>query len=518
MQNILEQPASRHIGVLELGWQHRRKMAAVWLVGIVCTLAYFSLSARKYRSEAKVFVRIGRETVALDPTATTGQFLGVPDSRGSEVYAVEELLTSRPLAEKIVDQFGPYVILERDPNRSGQSLGQRLSWLDDYNLNPLRVYSLRDKALKAFSENLRVASGGKTNIVSMTYECESSQLAHDVLESLLKSACDEHLRVHRTKGSHEFFVGQSELLQSNLGQLSNQFRDLKNTTGVSSLASQREIKLQLIGSLQADLVRARTEQDAVEAELKRRQKQLGDIPALNVTERTIGQPHSTDQALREKLYDLEVKEQEFAAKLTALHPSLVEVRQQLAESRRIFQEEKAPIEVKTGINQTHKTAELAVQEREAQLVALTARTESLEQKIAAEQMELKQLNDTEVEVNRLEREIDLARANSRKYAENLEQARINQELEEAKISSLNLLQAPSVSETPVSPKVIPTLAVGLVVSVLSSFGVALLAHQRGRQVTSPASAHAATNGELSPNGSLASSFQRRGEGATVNPS
>ena len=337
------------------------------------------------------------------------------------------------------------------------------------------------------------------------------------LRACSSSRCDEHLRVHRTKGSHEFFAEQSELQQGNLGQLSNQLRNLKNESGIASLLSQREIKLQLIGSLRADLVHARTEYDATLAELERRRKHLDRRPALDITEQTIGQPHATDQALREKLYDLEVREREFAAKLTALHPALVELRAQLADARRIFEEEKIPVQTKTGINQTHKTAELAVQEREASLVALTARIASLEEKIASERRDLQQLNDVEVEINRLEREIDLARTNSRKYSENLEQARINRELEDAKISSLNLLQTPSVSETPVSPKPIPTLAVGFVASVLSSFGVGLLAHQRRRRGALPTSALAVNTDELSVLEPAATSFAHRGEGAAPKP-
>ena len=119
----------------------------------------FWLATRTFRSEAKLFVRMGRESVTLDPTATMGQVVAAADSRESEVNAVAELLSSRTLAEKIVDQFGPTVILELDPEKKSPSLGQRLEWLDTYNLNPLRVYSLRDKAIKAFLESVRTLAG-----------------------------------------------------------------------------------------------------------------------------------------------------------------------------------------------------------------------------------------------------------------------------------------------------------------------------------------------------------------------
>ena len=93
---------------------------------------------------------------------------------------------------------------------------------------------------------------------------------------------------------------------------------------------------------------------------------------------------------------------------------------------------------------------------------------------------------------RLERELELARANYRKYAENLEQARIDQELEVAKISSLNVMQPPSLSITPISPQPLATLALGAAASILAAVAVALFAERRRERllVMAPLSAPA----------------------------
>src|SRR5437868_14516512 len=80
--------------------RHKAKALLVFFLVNLATLTYFALAPRKYRSEAKVFVRVGRESVTLDPTATTGHFVAVADSHESEVHAVEELLASRALAEQ----------------------------------------------------------------------------------------------------------------------------------------------------------------------------------------------------------------------------------------------------------------------------------------------------------------------------------------------------------------------------------------------------------------------------------
>jgi uncharacterized protein involved in exopolysaccharide biosynthesis len=216
----------------------------------------------------------------------------------------------------------------------------------------------------------------------------------------------------------------------------------------------------------------------VAAEVELRRRQLQGQPNLIVTEQTTGQPQTAKQTLREKLYELEIQEQELAARLKDDAPQLVQIRKQIAEARRIAVNEQVELETKRAINQTHQAAELALQEREAQLVALEAKAESLEGKIADGGEALKRLNAAELELTRLERELELARANYRKYSENLEQARIDQELEAAKISSLNVMQPPSLSATPISPQPVPTLALGLAASFLAAVGVALVAEQR----------------------------------------
>lgn len=484
------------LDVPQFVWRHKGKMLLTFLAGIGLTVLYFATAARVYRSEAKVLVRIGRESITLDPTATTGQFVAVAESRDSELHAVEELVASRAMAEKIVDQFGASVILEK---KSGsKSVGERLAWLNEYNLNPLRVYSLRDKAVKAWQKNLGISAGKKSNVLTLSYKAEDPRLAHDVLDAILTTAREEHARVHRTTGSQKFFESQRELLSKELREREQRLREFKDGEGLASLATQRDAQVGLIAALQGDLLRARAEQSAVQAEVDLRKKQLRDQPSLVVTEQTTGQPQTAKQTLRERLYELEVKEQELAARLKDDVPQLVQIRTQIAEARRIMGEEQVGMETKKGISQTHQAAELALQEREAQLAALSARCEALDGKLASANGELTKLNAAELELTRMEREIELARANYRKYSENFEQVRIDQELEAAKISSLNLMQPPTLSETPASPAPLPTLAMGGCLAALASVAVALVCHRPSLRHRSSALQIAETSYESSP--------------------
>jgi polysaccharide biosynthesis protein PslE len=509
----LYQPDRESLPLAKFVWQHKGKVLLTMIVGLALTLAYLSLATRIYRSEAKLLIRLGREALTIDPTATTGHFVATAEPRESELHAVEELIASRATAEKIVDQFGPEIILEK--KTGGTPLSERLAWLNAYNLNPLRVYSRRDKAIKAFGKNLGMTAGKKSNVLSVSYKAEDPQHAHDVLTALVTITRDEHVRVHRTRGSQAFFETQREQLAGNLAEQEQKLREYKDGQGVAALTTQRDAQIALISGLRADLLRARAEQSAVAAEVELRRRQLRDQPAMVVTEQVTGQPQTARQTLRERVYELEVREQDLAARLQDNAPQLVHIRTQIAEARRIMGEEQTSMETKKGINQTHQAAELALQEREAQLVALTARTQSLDTKVAAGSEELKKLNAVELELSRLERELDLARANYKKYSENFEQARIDHEVEAAKISSLNLMQAPTLSVTPVSPQPIPTLALGLSGSLIASLGVALLFHRA--PVPRSARTRARRAPAVAPEISSPPLRSRHGEPAAVKP-
>lgn len=464
--------------VFGLGLRHKGKIVLMVAVCVGLGILYLAFTPRAFLSEAKLYVRQGHESGTLDPTATNGQVIAAADSRESEINAITELFTSRTMAEQVVDRFGNAAILEKKPGRGGLRLGERLAFLDSWNLNPLQVYSVRDKAIKHFQESLGVRAGKRTNVIAVSYKAEDPRHAHDVVEAMVQVARDEYLRVNRTGGSQEFFDGQSELLKAELETAEAKLRDLKNETGLASLPQQRELELERIGQLEDQLVLALAERDAVEAEIATRQQQLADLPQMVVTEQVSGQPNTPEFGMREKLYELEIKEKELSSKLTDVAPQLIALRQQIADSRQVVTEEEAKIQITRGLNKTHEAVELALWDKQAQLIALSARSKSLDAKVAAAKESIKRINEHELQIAQVQRAIDLAQTNYRKYAENLEQARIDQELDSAKISSLNPLQPPSFSETPVGPKPLQVIALSILSGICGGFGLALAFDRR----------------------------------------
>jgi len=188
-------------------------------------------------------------------------------------------------------------------------------------------------------------------------------------------------------------------------------------------------------------------------------------------------PNSARDAMRQQLFVLEMRDKELQARYTEAHPLRIEVRRQLDMVRDQFSNEPAQTQVEQQINESYQEIDLATVKNEAVMVSLEAHVLALRGQLAPLEAELAGLVSTEVEIARLEREIEMGRANYKKKSDNLEQARIDHELEIKEISNLNMLQPPSYSITPTGPRRLVNLSLGAVLALSASLAVALFREQ-----------------------------------------
>ena len=169
-------------------------------------LAIFFLP-REYSSEAAIFVKLGRESVSLDPTATTGSRISVLESRENEVNSVRDMLHSRILLETVVDKLGPKVIL------GDAELPDELNEVDEEVAAADYPRSPRQKAIKALMQELYIDSGRKSSVISVAVKAPSPKLAQRILQVYLDSYKAMHTAAHQTPKSNKFFADQATLLK-----------------------------------------------------------------------------------------------------------------------------------------------------------------------------------------------------------------------------------------------------------------------------------------------------------------
>ena len=182
--------------------------------------------------------------------------------------------------------------------------------------------------------------------------------------------------------------------------------------------------------------------------------------------------------MREQLYALQIKQHEMESNFKDAHPLMVLIKAEVAQAQATLSREVTAPEVTKGENKTYKDLELAIVNNEASTASLRTEQETLTRQLADARRSLKDINGVEQQLVRLERELELSRAKYRRYADNSEQARIEQALVAERISNINVLQQPTVSFTPVRPRTVFNLSIGLGLGLISAAVLVALGESR----------------------------------------
>ena len=449
---------------------------------LAATAAVIVFWPRSYRSEAKLFVRLGRESVTLDPTATIGQTMPISDSRENEINSVLEIVTSRDLAERVVDSLGPQLILDPTANADGKnsSSADNGGWGSFLHLDAVPVTE-RERAVTRLVNTLEAWTPRRTDVVGLRYSAATPDAAQKILAKVVDIYREEHVRAHRTEHSYSFLEDQKQLLQYELQKAYDSLRDAKNRAGLSSIESQQLILQQQLRAIDADVVVARAELAASDAKVAALKCGLDTLPAKLVTQDVVGFSNQAADLMRDTLFKLQARQAELQAKFSANHPEVVAVNEQIQRlQHNLDQQPDQRTQSTTSLHTGHQQLELSLLTERANLSAFQARIADLDAQRTAALASVKELNGRESLVVQAQRQVELLESNYRKYADKLEQARIDRQLESQQISNVNVIQPASYVAKAASPNRLLVLALGLILALASSVLVCLVAEAGAR--------------------------------------
>jgi uncharacterized protein involved in exopolysaccharide biosynthesis len=472
-------------------FRHKRK-AIPFFLAVVITVTFGTLIApRIYKSEAKIMLRLGRENVALDPTVPAGPILSIGQTRESELKSEIEILTSRDLIEKVVDAIGPATILN-PPERmieKSNSIGSKLrEAISEFKKGFQQVIGgvvasskkgTSDPSKDRYNAILLIENGldaepiKNSNIITISFLAGNRKLAQEIINKLIEFFLEKHMNVYRPAGSYEFFDEQTAETRKNLVRAEESLRELKNSTGIASLDEQRRVLLQRISDLQREAEETRSALAASRAKVLSMEKTLANLPPTVTAQETTGNPNPGADQMRARLYDLQLKEQDLLSRYTENSRPVQEIRRQIAEAQALLsKEERTYTQVTTGPNEAYKQVESALLVEKANHSSLQAKAEVVQEQLKSALGELKTINDSEIKLSRVQREMGIQEANYRKYYEKLEQARIDQALEIGKISNVSVVQPATYPVNPIKPNKKVNLALGLFLGLFGGIGLA----------------------------------------------
>ena len=112
--------------------------------------------------------------------------------------------------------------------------------------------------------------------------------------------------------------------------------------------------------------------------------------------------------------------------------------------------------------------------RKGQSSSLRAKAGEQRIQLASARNDLKAINDSEVSLSQVQREVGIQEANYKKYLDKLEQARIDQALEMVKISNISIVQPATYPVKPVRPKKMLNIVLGLFLGIFGGIGLAFI--------------------------------------------
>jgi uncharacterized protein involved in exopolysaccharide biosynthesis len=440
-----------------------------------------------YESTSQILVKIGRENLYIPTVAGGGNQNPVINlNREEQINSEIEILRSQSLLTQVVESLGPTKIYEgldqEDSGILGKILGSGSSQV-----------SPAQRAVAKFEKDLTVEGIKKSNVIEVSVKNTDPVMAAAVTNKLVHLYLDRHLEVFKTPQSYKFFQDQSEILMNKHRETAGRLEAFKKQHNITSLDEERSLALKQEGALRESLNQTLSQVSETENRIHQLQQQLAATP------RTIPQGEETESSpyvlntLQGRLMELQLKEKELLTKYTEQSRLVQSTREeiQIVRDKLTEQEAKQYGKTRSGANPTHQRLQEELFKSQADLRASQAKRNTQTGQLAEYRSGLEKLNRIEVELNQLQRQVEVDQQNYRLYLTKFEESRISDAMDTEKMTNVTQIQAAEPPLKPVSPKVLLNLILGVFLGAFGGLGLAFFMEYLDDSLEKPEDAESA---------------------------
>ena len=428
-------------------------IVVVMLVPPVIAVVLAYLLPPVYQADAKLLIKPGREFM---PTSNIGENgMGGPSSSMAEVVKSEiEILNSQDLAQGVLTKLTiPAVYPDLAANAEGSDV------------------PVLDRAMTIFGQQLAVNPVELSNVVDVSFDNQDPQVATKVLGQLLADFQARHVTLYSTTLSSPI---QSQIAdkQKELEQLDAARIKYQNANSAFSIPDQRSSLIQQRAQVASLLQDAEIRQGALAEQVEFLKKSRSSTPQSAPIDSEIDPTSGASSSALDQLMALRQKEQELLQHYQPGAPAVTQIRQQIAQAEQFVKQAQSQNnkKVRTGANPLMAAIDQQLLAAQSELTPINSQIGGYKLQVDALDGQLRKLQDNELEVNDLQRQIDSLTADLLTLRTNLAQARLAENMDQAKVSSVAIIDAPRVESKPVFPKKIlfglGGVALGIVASVL----------------------------------------------------
>jgi uncharacterized protein involved in exopolysaccharide biosynthesis len=452
--------------LLNVVFRHRVKFLATVVTCLFLAAAYCLVATPKYKSTAELLVRFGsgqqqtRTGVSITPEISAQQ-----QERKEIVNSQIALLQSRDLLSDVLRTVG---IARVYPNLAADT-----------------PQELDNKAVEQLGKDLDPEGGKDSDVIDLSVLNPDPAVAADLLRTVIAKFQKREASVYQSQ-QLPFLQDQLQQARSALTASRNAVEIFKTNAGISSLDEERSLILHQRSDTRAKLVLEISSEQEAEQRYARIEEALKKLPYEITLTNEADRFKPVDDA-RERLSELRQREYEMSLNYRDNSVPIVNLRKQIGNSEdelaRLAKQGVARL--RTGPNPVYQDLQKAALTAAGDEAAAAGARKPLEAEIDRLDARLDDLGRKTGKLNELELQQQVDEENFRNYLQGVESARLNSDLNREGITSVAIVQEPTVPTKIAKPNVPMIMLLALALGIALGMAVTFFAEMTDEAFSMP---------------------------------
>lgn len=434
----------------------RRRFALLLTVSLcvmMLSLLVSFLVPVKYSSTMSILIRSSARDIALGSDETKSSPTGQVSEE--EVNSEVELLTGYDVLQQAVIENH----LSRRSSFSSKTEQEQI-----------------EAAVRKLAKSLQVTPVRKANIIEISYEAKSPQLAASVLRSIEKGYLQTHLRAQSTPGGYAFFTNQAQRAQQVVDAANAQLSAFDTRENVVDLPQEKTLLTQALVQMKVELLSTSVHIAELKSEITASLHLEHSLASRVMTTEQQGPNQYSIDHLTSSLADLQNKRTLLASKFREGDPFLkeIDIEIQQTASALAAAKQSSVLAHSSDINPALQALQVAREAKQVDLHGYEAREDTLRKEIAASSSNLDHLTRIAGTYAGLATAADQAQRDLKVYAQRREEERVAEQLSQSKITNVIVAQQPTESYLPVQSRGLLNIALSVVLGFLAGMVAVVL--------------------------------------------
>lgn len=354
--------------------------------------------------------------------------------------------------------------------------------------HPLPGITPAQAAVLMLEKNLSIAPAKSSSVIEVSLKGENPAAAAAVVNTLVNFYIDKRTEVYRDPKTVMFLDKKTEEYRQKVADAENKLQAFKDQTNIVSFDEQRTALLTQRVNLTTSLNAAANQIMEVQERIAELEKQMQTIPKN--AQSGPGAERKADSESR--LLALQLQEKELLSKYKDDNRLIANVREQIQLVKQFLDNQNSRDASGRIVSTDPVYQDLQKQalQSKAEWSSLKVRKTALEQELAEANSQLEKMASHENKYRELQRDVANAGEKYQSYRHRLEEARILDELERQKMTSVSVVEPAAVLIVPSNP-LKPTIlyvAIALGIGIFGSLGLGFLLESQKSGVSTPAEA------------------------------